>query len=398
LTAQDAYLEGPVEYVLWPSVCPDGASGGLHPQNLTAYAEVYPTRTAGWPSRLSQAKHLYTRQQLDVSTRAHLGVGAGTERCTSVIWKYILTNTKASGRVGLIIPTLNAGERWSECLRAVAAQTLRPHRAVVVDSASTDNTVSLAESAGFEVISIERRQFNHGGTRQSAAEHLVDCEIIVFLTQDAIPANETAFAEIVGAFADPEVAVAYGRQLPHVGATSIEAHSRIFNYGKSTQKKNAGIAQQIGTKAFFCSNSFAAYRKSVLTDLGGFRRDLILGEDMEFAARAIKAGYANLYCAAATVCHSHDYSLLQTLHRYFDLGAFDAENSWMREQFGSHGAEGLRFVASEIRYLIDRNAAEVPRALSLTFAKLLGYRLGLKHRKLPIKLKRKLSMSPSHWG
>jgi rhamnosyltransferase len=308
-----------------------------------------------------------------------------------------LSNIKDTLRVGLVIPTLNAGERWNECLRAVAAQTLRPHRSIVVDSASTDGTVSLAESAGFEVISIERRQFNHGGTRQWAAEILVDCEIVVFLTQDAIPANDTAFAEIVGAFGDPEVAVAYGRQLPHLGATPIEAHSRIFNYGKSTQKKNARAAQQIHTKAFFCSNSFAAYRKSALTDLGGFRRDLILGEDMEFAARAIKAGYANLYCATATVYHSHDYTFLQTLRRYFDLGTFDAENSWMREQFGSHGAEGQRFVASEIRYLLDFNAAEVPRALFLTSAKLVGYRLGRIHRQLPIKLKRKLSMSPGFW-
>jgi rhamnosyltransferase len=308
-----------------------------------------------------------------------------------------LSNINASVRVGLIIPTLNAGERWIECLRSVATQTLRPHRSIIVDSASTDSTVSLARSAGFEVISIERSQFNHGGTRQSAAEILVDCEIVVFLTQDAIPANETAFAEIVGAFADPEVAVAYGRQLPHLGAAPIEAHSRIFNYGESTQKKSARNAQQIGTKAFFCSNSFAAYRKSVLTDLGGFRRDLILGEDMEFAARAIKAGYANFYSAAATVYHSHDYTFLQTLRRYFDIGTFDAENSWMREQFGSHGSEGLRFVVSEIRYLIDRNAADVPRAISLTSAKWLGYRLGRIHRMMPTKLKRKLSMSPSFW-
>jgi rhamnosyltransferase len=300
-------------------------------------------------------------------------------------------------RVGLVIPTLNAGERWIECLRAVAAQTLRPNRSVVVDSASTDTTVSLAKSAGFEVISIERSQFNHGGTRQSAVEYLGDCEIVVFMTQDAIPANETAFAEIVGAFADPEVAVAYGRQIPHLGATPIEAHSRIFNYGEATQKKNARIAQQIGTKVFFCSNSFAAYRKSVLIGLGGFRRDLILGEDMEFAARAIKAGYANLYCAAATVYHSHDYAVLQTLRRYFDIGTFDAENRWMREQFGSHGAEGLRFVVSEMRYLIDCNATAVPRAISLTSAKWVGYRLGRIHRMFPVRLKRKLSLSPSYW-
>jgi rhamnosyltransferase len=308
-----------------------------------------------------------------------------------------LINIKPSVKVGLVIPTLNAGDRWTACLQSIAVQSLMPQRLLVVDSASNDATVGLAESAGFEIISIERSQFNHGGTRQLAAEHLVDCEIIVFLTQDAIPANKAAFAEIVGAFVDPEVAVAYGRQLPHRGATLIEAHSRMFSYGENAQKKNAFIAEQIGTKAFFCSNSFAAYRRSILMDLGGFRRDLILGEDMEFAARAIRAGYANLYCATAAVYHSHDYTITQTLNRYFDIGVFDAENSWMREQFGSHSGEGARFMVSELRYLLRRDATQVPRAVSQTAAKWVGYRLGRIHRMLSIRQRRRLSMSPSYW-
>lgn len=309
----------------------------------------------------------------------------------------LLTDTKPPVRVGLVIPTLNAGEEWNACLQSVASQTLRPQRLVVVDSASSDATASVAESAGFEVISIERSQFNHGGTRQWAAEYLVDCEIIVFLTQDAVPADGAAFAEIVSAFADPEVAVAYGRQLPRRGATLIEAHSRIFNYGETAHKKNSLIAEQIGTKAFFCSNSFAAYRRSVLIELGGFRRDLILGEDMEFAARAIKAGYANLYCAAAVVYHSHNYTVTQTLNRYFDIGVFDAENSWMREQFGSHSGEGVRFVNSELRYLLRRDTAQVLPAVSQMAAKWVGYRLGRLHRLLPREIKKKLSMSPGYW-
>ena len=300
-------------------------------------------------------------------------------------------------RVGLVIPTLNAGARWTECLSAISTQSLRPHRILIIDSASDDQTADLARSAGLEVVGIERSQFNHGGTRQWAAEHLADCEIIVFLTQDAIPANRTAFAEIVDSFMDSEVVVAYGRQLPHTGATLIEAHSRKFNYREESEKKNAHVAERIGTKAFFCSNSFSAYRRSALIDLGGFRRNLILGEDMEFAARAIKAGYANLYCAAATVYHSHDYTFMQTLRRYFDIGTFDAENNWMQEQFGSHSAEGWKFVASELHYLMDYNAAEIPRAISLTLAKWVGYRLGRIHRTLPINIKRKLSMSPGYW-
>jgi rhamnosyltransferase len=302
-----------------------------------------------------------------------------------------------SGRVGLVIPTLNAGDRWIECLASVRAQSLTPQRLLVVDSASTDQSVVLAKEAGFEIVRIDRSEFNHGGTRQWAVEYLSDCEMVIFLTQDAILASTESVSEIVRCFDDPSVAVAYGRQLPHRGARQIESHARVFNYGPRTVKKDTAAAKQLRTKVFFCSNSFAAYSRLVLLDLGGFRRDLILGEDMEFAARAIKAGYSNVYCASAPVYHSHDYTLLQIVERYFDLGVFDERNPWMREEFGSHRAEGLRFIASELRYLGMNGPLEIPRALIQTAGKLVGYRLGRLERLLPTSLKRKLSMLPSYW-
>lgn len=305
---------------------------------------------------------------------------------------------RTAAEVGLVIPTLNAGTRWVECLGWVKAQTLIPHRLLCIDSESTDQTISLAESAGFEVVTIHRRDFNHGGTRQWAIEYLRDCDVIIFLTQDAIPATRDAFEQIVHCFDDPEVAVAYGRQIPHEDATLIESHARIFNYGPVTQKKDRAEVPRLGAKVFFCSNSFAAYRSSIILELGGFRRDLILGEDMEFAARAIKAGLANMYCALATVRHSHDYTVTQVLARYFDIGVFDATNSWLRKEFGSHSGEGARFVLSELRYLINsRRLGEISRSLTQTAAKLAGYRLGRLQRFLPRMIKKKLSTVPSYW-
>ncbi len=272
-----------------------------------------------------------------------------------------------------------------------------PDRLLVVDSASSDDTVSLARAAGFEIISISRAAFNHGGTRSFAAEQLPECEVIVFLTQDAVLAAPNALTEIVRCFADITVAVAYGRQLPHRGASPIAAHSRYFNYGSESLRKDLAAAREVGAKVYFCSNSFAAYRSSVLRQLGGFRRDLILGEDMEFAARAIMIGYANYYCADALVQHSHEYSIRQTLARYFDIGVFDSENRWMRQQFGSHSGEGIRFVRSELHYLLERDPSSIPAAIMHTAAKWMGYRLGRLQRRLPIRVRRLLSMMPDYW-
>lgn len=302
-----------------------------------------------------------------------------------------------SASFGLAIPTLNAGKRWAACLEAIQLQSRKPYKRLVIDSASTDRTTAEAEANGFEIVRIERADFNHGGTRQWAVEHLDDCEIVVFLTQDAILATPDALAEIVRCFEDPNVAVAYGRQLPHTWATPIEAHARLFNYDATTRRKDMAAAAELGTKTFFCSNSFAAYRRSTLLELGGFRRDLILEEDAEYAARAIKAGYANVYCATAQVYHSHDYTVFEQLSRYFDLGVFDARNAWMRKDFGSHSGHGFRFIKSELAYLRKRAPSQIPRAWAQTMAKLVGYRLGRWEAKLPITLKRRISMSRSYW-
>ena len=282
-------------------------------------------------------------------------------------------------------------------MEQIGIQSLKPHRLLDIDSSSTDRTTALADAVGFEIISIEQSQFSHGGTRQWAVGYLSDCVIIVFLTQDAILAANDSVEEIVRCFDDPRVAVAYGRQLPRAGATPIETHARLFNYGAKSEKKDSTTVHRLKSKVFFCSNSFAAYRRSTVMELGGFRRDLNMGEDMEFAARAIKAGYANLYCATACVFHSHDYTVWQTIQRYFDIGVFDDKNSWMREQFGSHKEEGMRLVKSELNYLTMHAPWQIPRALLQTFAKIVGYELGRLQRLLPAGIKRKVSMLPSYW-
>jgi rhamnosyltransferase len=329
-------------------------------------------------------------------TRAPVRRG-GSEFKPKLKPRWAAPNNAAAARLGLVIPTLNAGPRWNECLTALASQSLKLKRCLVVDSASSDETAALAKAAGAEVKSISRADFNHGGTRQGAVQHLGDCDIIIFLTQDAILEGSDSLAELVRCFDDPKVAVAYGRQLPHRDATAMEAHARLFNYGDSTQRKDLSALDRLGAKSFFCSNSFAAYRRKILMELGGFRHDLILGEDAEFAARAILAGYINVYCATATVYHSHDYNVAEVFWRYFDTGVFHARNQWLRDKFGSHRGEGMRFVRSELRYLAAHAPLQIPKALGHTFAKVAGYRLGRLERILPRGLKRVLSMTPGYW-
>lgn len=309
-----------------------------------------------------------------------------------------MNTSHAHPRFGLLVPTLNAGPRWRDWLSALDAQTCHPCRILVMDSASTDETVPLAVEAGFEVVPVDRRQFNHGGTRQMGVETLGhSVEVIVCLTQDAVLANRDALERLLAALADPQVGATYGRQLPDEGAVELATHARLFNYSATSRTVTQADQSELGIKTCFMSNSFAAYRVEDLHTVGGFPDNVILGEDSSVAARLLLAGKAIRYQADACVYHSHNYTALEEFRRYFDTGVFHARERWLLDAFGSASGEGLRFVRSELRYLIHEAPWLIPSALLRTALKLAGYRLGRAEDRLPLKMKRHLSMFRNYW-
>jgi rhamnosyltransferase len=300
--------------------------------------------------------------------------------------------------IALVLPTLNAGALWNKWLDSFNSQCLMPSRVLVLDSSSEDNTCQLAEYSGMEVINIPRLQFNHGRTRQLAVDILFDAEIIIFMTQDALLANSDSIKKLIDLFSDNTIGVAYGRQLPHKNSNPIGAHARIFNYPNISNLRSFEDKSYLGIKAAFISNSFAAYRRSALIEVGGFPSDTILSEDTYVAAKMLINGWKVSYCANSTVYHSHDYSFMQEFKRYFDHGVFHSKESWIREAFGSVEGEGMRFVISEVKYLLNHAPWLIPSSIIRTLLKYTGYRLGLNERKIPVFLKRKISMHKGYWS
>ena len=296
----------------------------------------------------------------------------------------------------LIIPTLNAALDWPRFSSALLA-CATPDEVLIVDSSSTDDTVALAHSSGFSVCSIPLAEFNHGGTRQFAAEVLSESEILVYLTQDAILRGPKELTNLLAAFDDRSVAAAYGRQLPRIGAGPMEAHARYFNYSAESNVRDLGDRERFGFKTIFISNSFAAYRRAALLTVGGFPKDVIFGEDTIVAAKLLLGGWKIAYVAEAQVYHSHDYTWIQDFKRYFDIGVLHSRESWLLQNFGSTSGEGGRFVRSELNYLWPRHCWLIPSALIRTALKLVGYRLGRIENRLSRSWKRRLSMHRDFW-
>lgn len=283
-------------------------------------------------------------------------------------------------------------------LRSVAQQLCQPVELLVVDSDSDDGSVELFRAAGARVVVIPRAEFDHGGTRQIAVEQFPHVDVVIFMTQDAVLAGNEDFIKILTCFEDESVGAAYGRQVPCRNAGEIEAHARLFNYPDKSRVKSVSDISELGIKAAFISNSFAAYRRSALMAVGGFPRNLILGEDAFVAARLLLRGWKIAYCAEAQVFHSHSFSFEQEFRRYFDIGVFHGRESWLRREFGQPHGEGVRFVKSEFNYLRKSRPMLIPSALFRSALKLVAYRMGLMERYFPLWLKRCLSWNRVYWA
>ena len=299
--------------------------------------------------------------------------------------------------VGIIIPTYNGGSIWKKAAEALQVQHADFDKILVIDSGSVDESVMVAKQSGFAVEKILSSEFNHGGTRNFGL-HKIDCDIVIFVTQDAILSNN-AISSIIKAFDDESVAVAYGRQLPHDDATPIAKHARLFNYKEQGYTFDLHDKEKYGIKTAFSSNSFAAYRKKHFVELGGFCDNTIFSEDMLFTAKALLSGYKVCYVADATCKHSHNYSPIQEFKRYFDIGVFHQNESWIREKFGKLKGEGIKFILSELLFLWrQRNFLWIPIAFVNNFSKILGYKIGLNYKKLPKKIAISFSTCKPYWS
>lgn len=300
-------------------------------------------------------------------------------------------------KAAVIVPTLNAGNTWESWIDALLATGMNPDDVYMIDSGSTDDTVSQAEKAGFNIKKIAPETFDHGGTRQMAVADLAGYDLAIFLTQDAILSHPDSLKKILAPFADVNIAAVCGRQLPRRDAGAIESHARLFNYPETSTLNSASDIAAKGLKTAFISNSFAAYRISALKEVGGFPQNVIFGEDMHLAARMLKAGYKVAYEAGACVYHSHGYSITHEMKRYFDMGVFHAREPWIRQKLGGAEGEGVKFVISEFKYLLRYAFWRIPESALRILLRYTGFRLGLLEQKLPLWLKRQFAMNKGYF-
>jgi rhamnosyltransferase len=300
--------------------------------------------------------------------------------------------------ISVLIPVKNGGAELARCLDAIQRQRLDAElEVVVVDSGSTDGSIAAATSRGARVRVIPPESFRHGSARNLAADEARG-DILVFTTQDAVAADDDWLRTLVAPLADRSVAGVYGRQLPHADASPPEQYFLEFLYGPVSRVQRIRDLSELTFETTLFSNVNSAMLRSTW-EQHRFRDDLIMSEDQEWSRRVLLDGYAIAYEARAAVRHSHSYSIADAFRRFFDSGV-SAASSYVAEGASRAALRRafVRYARGEVRWLVASGQRRwLPYVATYELSKLVGLQMGLRHERVPLALKRRLSSYPAYW-
>ena len=301
--------------------------------------------------------------------------------------------------VDVFIPTYRSDEKLNKLLTMLYSQTVKPNRVFILHTeefAGQEQPLPEIENSDITVIPIEKDSFDHGGTRKYGAS-LSKADILMFMTQDAVPADENLIENLLAPYEDSLVSATYARQLADEKTEFLERYIRSFNYPKTSSIKSLEDLDTLGIKTFFCSDVCATYRNTIYNKMGGFVDKTIFNEDMIMAAAMIRADYRIAYVATAKVVHAHNYSYIQQFTRNFDLGV--SHNQFLEVFYGLKSeSEGIKMVKKAMKYLIDKKKyLLIPDLILSSGFKFLGYQLGKRYDILPKYWILRFSMNKGYW-
>ena len=299
--------------------------------------------------------------------------------------------------ISVLIPTWKAASHLPQLIAQLQRQSLPPAEIIVIDSSSPDGSADIARERGCTVLVIPQAEFNHGGTRQQAAE-LATGDVLVFMTQDTLPVDEHFLANLVQPILDGEVVAAFARQIARADSSPPEQFARAFNYPAESYRKTNADLPRMGVKTYFFSDAASAVQRTAFWAMGGYPDWVIVNEDMVLCAKLLQAGHTIAYQAEAQVYHAHEHTLMQTFRRYFDTGVFFKQAAHVLVDAKS-GGEGVRFAQQQIRYLWrERKWRWIPRVVIELPVKFIAFHLGKQSERLPLSWKRRLSGQTAYWN
>jgi rhamnosyltransferase len=243
----------------------------------------------------------------------------------------------SSPRATVVLPIKNGAHHLPRLLPILAGQVLEGGLEILaLDSESTDGSAALLERHRVRILHIPAESFDHGETRNLGAREARG-GVVVFLTQDALPADEHVVRRLVERLeADPRLAGAFARQEPRPEADPLTRRDLLSWVAARPEPRTVFLDDperfdKLGPLEKYALSAFDNVASAV-------RRERLLehpfaatrfGEDLEWGSRMLRLGYGLAYVPEAVVIHSHprsaralfrrNYLGHRLLHRLFGL-------------------------------------------------------------------------------
>lgn len=206
----------------------------------------------------------------------------------------------------IVIRTKNEEQYLGDTLDAVFDQDERDFQVVIVDSGSTDSTLSIARRYHADILEIKPEEFTYGSALNRGISR-ASSEFVVCLSAHATPVDECWLSFLLKGFRNPRVAGVYGRQVPRSNANPLELLGMRISGVTSSKPRWQRYNMHF-------SNANGAIRRH-LWELCPFDESLAYAEDFAWARQMQRWDYLIAYEPQAAAYHSHGEPFLKLLRR-----------------------------------------------------------------------------------
>jgi rhamnosyltransferase len=205
----------------------------------------------------------------------------------------------------VIIRAYNEENHIGRLLEGVRHQTVRDVEVILVDSGSTDATAAIAAQYGASVLHIPPAEFTFGRSLNLGLD-AATCELVAIASAHVYPVYPDWLERLLEPFANPAVALTYGRQ--RGGDASRFSEQQIFTRWYSGEP----VPRQ---EHPFCNNANAAIRHAFWKQ-HPYDEKLTGLEDLAWAKWAQAEGHTITYVPEAEVIHVHEETPGTVCNRY----------------------------------------------------------------------------------
>ena len=206
--------------------------------------------------------------------------------------------------VAVIIVAYQSARVLPRCLGAVAAQSRRPERILVIDNASTDGSADIARAHGAEVIEAGGNLGFAAANNRAAS--LLDTEWIALLNPDAYPEPDWLERLLAATERWPQADAFGSVQRDAADPSRLDGVGDAYFFAGVPYRAGFGRARPVPPEGQVFAPCAAAclWRRSRFLALGGFEeRFFCYGEDVDLGYRHRLSGGVSVQVPDAVVLH-----------------------------------------------------------------------------------------------